>query len=387
MTETKINYMGPAPEALLPAPKAPAFWRKLPLGFALVVLLPTTIALIYNLLIASPIYVSEAKFVVRSPGQHQPSSFGVALQGVGLSSGANDSFAVHDYITSRDGLKDVRRTQDVAAIIGRPEADFLSRYPSFGAAQTEEGLYKGFRRFVTVGYDSATGISTLRVRAFRPNDAYAINNALLIASEQLINRLNERSAADLVADATRTQNEARQALQSAQAELAAFRNRQGYIDPTLSARESSELIGGLLANIAQLKAERDQLQSEAPASPQLDSLNGRIAAYERQVAAERAKVAGSASSLAPSVGTYELLVLAQEIADRQLVQATAAVVTARDDARRQNLYLERIVSPNVPDEPALPRRWFAVLTVFASALLVYALGWLVLAGVREHRQS
>lgn len=387
MTDAKINYLGPNPAALLPGSGNKSRWRKLPIGFVAVVLLPTFIAFIYNILIASPIFVSEARFVVRSPGQQQPSSFGLALKGVGLSSEGNDSFAVHDYITSRDGLKDVNRTQNVAAVLGAKGADFLSRYPNFGTVSTEEGLYKGFRRFVTVGYDSATGISVLRVRAFRAKDAYEINNALLVGSEQLINRLNDRSATDLISDAIRTEAEAREALSDAQAQLSAFRNRQGYIDPTLSARESSQLIGGLLSTLAQLKAERDQLQSEAPASPQLASLNGRIAAYERQIQSERAKVAGAPDSLAPSVGAYQQLILAQEIADKQMVQATAAVITAKEESRRQKLYLDRIVNPNLPDEPILPRRWFSIFAVFASALLVYALGWLVLAGVREHGQS
>ena len=387
MTEAKLNYIGPAPALLTGPSTKKAWWRRLPIGLFLVVILPTLIAAIYYLGIASPIYVSEARFVVKTPGRTQVSSLGVALQGVGITSGPTDSFAVHEFITSRDALNQLQRRLDVAAIIGHRDADFLSRYPRPGESRTEEGLYKALQRFVTVGYDSTTGISTLRVEAFRPNEAKAISEALLAGGESLVNRLNQRSAADAITEASRSQEEARMRLNSVQQQLTAFRNREGFIDPQLAAQESSQLIGGLLATIAQLRAEESQLRAEAPASPQLPTLTGRIAAYEGQVAEERAKLTGGSSSLAPSIGAYQDLILERELADRQLTEATATLVSASQEARRQNLYLERIVEPNLPDKATQPKRWLALLTVFISCLLVYSVGWLIYAGVREHGQA
>ena len=387
MTEAKLDYLGPSPKLLTSDGAETPWWRKLPLGFLIVVALPTLIALIYYLLIASPRYVSESRFIVRSPERMQATGLGVVLQGVGISGGHSDAYAVHEYITSRDGLADLQRRFDVASIIGRPGIDAFSKYPLPWEGQTEEGLYKGLQRFVTVGYDSTTGISTLRVEAFRSRDAQALSNALLSGGETLVNRLNERAARDSISEAGQAETEARARLADVQQRLTAFRNRQGFIDPRLQATESSELIGGLLATLAQLRAEREQIQTETPDSPQLPMLSGRIAAYERQVTAERAKLTGGASSLAPSLGAYQDLVLEQELADRQVGLATAAVVSARQEARRQNLYLERIVNPSLPDKPTQPRRWLAILTVFTSTMLLYGVGWLVWTGVREHRQG
>ncbi len=115
--------------------------------------------------------------------------------------------------------------------------------------------------------------------------------------------------------------------------------------------------------------------------------DGRIAAYERQIRQEQAKIAGDAGSLAPKISVYEDLALAREFADRELTQATAALITAQQEARRQKLYLDRVVAPSLPDEPSQPRRWLAVLTVFATSMLAYGVGWLIYAGVREHRQD
>lgn len=387
MTETKLNYIGPIPKLLSFERERPPWWRRVPIAAVLVVGLPTVLSAIYFLLIASPRYVSEAQFIVRNAGQSAPSTIGVALQGVGIAPTQTDAFAVHEYIESRDALRELSRRYDIPAILGPRGVDAFSRYPRPWEERSNEGLHEGFQRFVTVGYDSTTGISTLRVEAFRARDAQALTEALLAGGEQLVNRMNERSTADAVAQAQQAREEARARLAGAQQQLTAFRNREQMIDPQLAARESSQLIGTLQGQLAALRAERAQVASEAPNSPQLPTFDSRIRAYEAQVEAERARMAGSSSSLAPMISVYEDLALARELADRELTQATAAVITAEQEARRQKLYLDRVVSPSLPDEPAQPRRWLSVLTVLISSLLIYGLGWLIWAGVREHRQD
>lgn len=387
MTESKLNYIGPIPKMLAFERARPAWWRRVPIAAVLVVGLPTLLAMIYYLLIASPRYVSEAQFIVRAAGQSTPTSLGVALQGVGIAPTQTDAFVVHEYITSRDGLNELSRRYEIADMIGPRGADAFSRFPRPWEGRSRESLYKGFQRFVTVGYDSTTGISTVRVEAFRARDAQVLTEALLSGGEGLVNRLNERSTADALAQARQSREEARARLSAAQQQLTAFRNREQIIDPATAASQTSQLIGGLLSEVARLRADRAQVAAEAPNSPQLPVFDSRINAYERQIASEREKIAGDAGSLAPKLSIYEDLALAREFADKELTQATASVITAEQEARRQKLYLDRVVSPSLPDEPAEPKRWLAILTVFASSLLAYGIGWLIYAGVREHRQD
>ena len=387
MTDAHLNYLGPNPKLIGHDKPGKPWWRRLPLGFLIIVVLPTLLAAIYYLLIASPLYVSEARFIVRAPNHAQPSSLGVALQSAGLSPAQTDAYAVHEYINSRDGLRDLNKRFNLAELLGPRSADMFTRYPRPWESRSEEGLFKAFKRFVTVGYDATTGISTLRVEGFTPQNSLKVSESLLTGGEQLINRLNERSSSDAVAEATVARDLAKSRLAEAQLQLTAFRNREQFINPTITASEGGQLIGGLLSTIANLRAERAQLVAEAPNSPQLSILDSRIRAYEGQVEAERAKMAGSSNSLAPKIGVYEDLVLARELADKELTQATASLVQAAQDARSQKLYLERIVGPSIPDAPTQPRRWLAILTVLCSCLLAYGVGWLIWAGVHEHRQA
>lgn len=386
MHKSEVRYLGPTDsQKLLEASNSR--WKDLPWGFLVVVVLPTVIASIYFLLVATPRFVSEANFVVRSSSRSTPSSLGVALQGVGLSNASTEAFIVHEYMTSSRGTADLRRRFDLPEMLGGPGVDPLSRFPQIGESDSAEGLRKTLRRFVSVGYDSTTGISTVRVQAFSPKDAQALASALLDGGEQVVNQMNARAAADSVADARAAQAQARARLAEAQRATTQFRNAQQLIDPESSAAISAELITRLLANVAELRAEREQIAAGAPESPQLLVLDRRIASFEQQLSAERAKLAGRPSSLAPLVGQYEELTLRSELAAEELTQATAALITAEQEAQRQKLYVERIVPPNLPDRASEPRRLRAILTIFGTALLLYGLGWLVWAGVREHTQE
>ena len=73
--------------------------------FLLAVLAPTTISIIYFGLITSDVYISESRFVVRSPKQQTPTGLGALLQGAGFSRSEDDTNSVHDFMLSRDALQ------------------------------------------------------------------------------------------------------------------------------------------------------------------------------------------------------------------------------------------------------------------------------------------
>lgn len=74
--------------------------------FILFVIMPTLFAAIYYSVIASDMYESEARFVIKSPAAKQPqvSSIANLIQSTGLSSGLEQTNEVLDYIKSRNAL-------------------------------------------------------------------------------------------------------------------------------------------------------------------------------------------------------------------------------------------------------------------------------------------
>lgn len=363
--------------------------ERFPWRFILIVLAPTLVTAVYMFLIAAPIYVSETHFVVRSRSQQGISAFGAVLESVGvdLSAGTTDAFEVDEYLMSRDAAANLIAHNGLREVLNRPEADFLSGFPRFFERDTFESLYKNYVRFVSVGYDLTTGINTLRVEAFRADDAQNIANALLQGGEKLVNQLNRRAMNDILGQATAQVSDAQERAIRAEVALTDFRTREKLIDPTRTSAANSDIVSQLDAQVIALQAQRNSLASLAPESPELPGLDQKILALQQQRNEESIRVAGESNSLAAKIGEYERLMLDRDYAARSLSNADATLEQAQIDARKKQVYLERIVGPDLPDQAALPERLITVVVVFVSAFIAYAIIMLVVAGLREHRQD
>jgi capsular polysaccharide transport system permease protein len=364
--------------------------RRIPLMFVLIVVIPVLVTSIYYLFIAAPMYVSEAQFIVREKSETslQPGGSGGMLQKIGLGDSDDVLYAheVEQYMVSRNAVFDLERNIHLRTLFARPEADFMSRFPRPFEGDSFENLFFGFQRFVTVGMNQQTNISTVEARAYRPEDARAIADALLAGGEALVNKLNARSLADTVGQAERQLADAEAAAADAQTALTLFRNKEGIVNANLTSEASTDLTAGLESQVATLRAQRAGLAASAPTSPQLPVLDRNIAAFEAQIASEGARTAGQANSLAPKVSRFERLTLDQDIAGKALADAESSLESARLDAMRDQLYLERVVTPNLPDKAEQPKRFNAILTVLVASLVAYAVISLLVAGLREHRQ-
>ena len=123
-------------------------------------------------------------------------------------------------------------------------------------------------------------------------------------------------------------------------------------------------------------------------SPQYVAMARQVRSLQSQLAAQSGRLAGSSaasgSDIANNLGGYESLRLRQEFAGKRYEAAAAALAQARERAQRQQLYLVRVVDANMPVKSLFPQRGRIVLTAFVALLLVYSIGWLIAAGVREH---
>jgi capsular polysaccharide transport system permease protein len=358
----------------------------LPTGFWLIVALPTATSAVYFGAIASDVYVSESKFVVRMPQrQQQPSLMGALLQGSGFMRSQDDTFSVHEYMLSRDALTALDSQLGVRAAFAASAVDLLSRFPAPWSDDSFEALYRYYGQRASVSFDAATSISTLRITAFSAKDAHAINAQLLQLGEDLVNRINTRGRGDLIRFAQAEVTQAERRAQAAAAAVTSFRNQRAVYDPD---RQSALQLQGVSKVHEELAAARGQLAQvvqAAPQNPQLPSLRLRVQQLEQTLASENARVTGGSGSLTSKSADYDRLALERGFAERQLASALAALETARNEAQRQQLYLERVVQPNLPDHAIEPRRMRSVLATGVLCLLLWGVVSLLLAAVREHR--
>ena len=76
----------------------------------------------------------------------------------------------------------------------------------------------------------------------------------------------------------------------------------------------------------------------------------------------------------------------RDFAKAALTRSLDALDLARAEARRQQLFLQRVVSPQKADYPLKPDSLMTFLTVFALNLIAVMVVWLLRTGVREHAQ-
>jgi len=353
--------------------------------FALTVVLPTLLATLYFGVFASDVYVSQSQFVVRSPDKPSGSGLGVLLKSVGFSSTGDEIFIAQDYVKSRDALRSLNRGNSLANAFGSEQVSVFDRFNAFGWNGSFEDLFNYYQGKVAVQYDAASSITTLTVKAFSPEEARRINRQLLELSEALVNRLNNRGEFDLLSFSQREAREAEQGARRASQALAAFRNRSGVIDPEKQATVQLQFVSKLQDELIGARLQLQQLQALAPENPQIPLLQTRIAGLSRQIDSELGRVAGSQRSLSAAAVQYQRLSLDREYADRRLAAALTSLQEARNESRRKQAYLERIVEANLPDEAQEPRRLRGIFATFVLGLVAYGILTMLLAGIREHQ--
>lgn len=356
--------------------------------FLLVVALPSLLSAAYYGFLASDIYVSESRFVVRSAQrQGAASGLGALLQSglSGFSRSVDDAYAVQDFILSRDALRQLDTAMGLRALFSNEEIDRLSRFPAWDFDDSFEGLHRYYQRRVEVSLDTASGIATLRARAFDADNAVQMNARLLEGAERLVNQLNDRARKDLIQFASAEVVSAEKRAKDAIVAVSRFRGERGVVDPERQTMLHLQQIAKLQDELIAAKTQIAQLKAFAPENPQRASLELRVKTLQGEMDAELGKVAGGAKSLTGKAAEFQRLALEREFAERNLASSLAALEQARNEAHRKQLYLERIAQPSLPDIAVEPRRLRAVLSIAIFAVVAWGILSMLLAGIREHQ--
>lgn len=353
--------------------------------FLLLVVLPTLLAAIYLYGIAAGQYVSEARFVIR--GQSETRSSSSLSEALGAATGfkqmPEEAITVRDYLQSLDAVQQLRDRIGLVELYRRPEADRLARLwsPDLPA----EFLLLYYHHMNTITVDSTGGITTLQARAFRPEDAQRIAETQMQISEEFVNQLSARARAASVENAQAELDRAEQRVVGAQLALTEWRQREQAVDPAGIAAISQQ---GFTALETALNASRTELQEKSAYmrgdNPQIVNLRNRIAALEARIATERTRLSTGTEALPERLAVFERLSLEREFATKQLASAAASLESARMTAQRQQLFLSRVVQPNLAEYPLYPKAALTLLSIFGILTMTYGVAWLLIQGIREH---
>ena len=355
-------------------------------AFIMALVVPTVLAFVYFLVFASPMYVSHASFAIRSADASSSSGLDIASMFLRTSgSTGNDAYIINDYIQSIDLAQDIDRELELVKHYSSRDHDMISR---LWRNPTQDELVRYWRWAVVPQLNVDTGIISLEVKAYTPEMAQALTRAVLTRSEALVNAMNERAHEDAVALAREEVSRAEDRVRKAQSAMREFRDAHNLIDPKMTAEGLQSLVTGLEAEATTLRTQISEAKSYMKAdAPLLKSLNQRLAAVEKQLAAEKLRVAGQGSvqgNLNALVADYEDLTIEAEFARKQLVSAMTSLEQARIQQMAQSRYVVAYQQPTLPDESLYPRPFLFTLYVFAGMLLFLGIVSLIWASIREH---
>lgn len=365
-------------------------------SFFLFVLAPTIASVVYFAFIASDQYAAEMRFVVRLGPQQESSSnsalstlvTAMAGNAASVSAGSTeDAYIVASYIHSRAILDDVVKAVNLQDIFSRPEADFYARLKPNATSEEVEDYWA---KMVSTYIDSQSGIVTVKVRAFRPEDAVLLATTIGMLSEKLVNEIALRARQDALRRATDEVSRAQNLVYASLSEMERFRNTQGMIDPVQAATDTGKLLVAVLGE--ELAVENQVFvarRSLSPDSPSVRNLQSKLDGLKRQSAALRQQIAGnkstSGSNVASAIAKYEELAVKQKLSESLYTLAENGLDRARRTAESQSVYLTMFVKPGLPEEYSYPKRFVFPSVIAVSCLILWSIGALIAASIEDHR--
>lgn len=353
--------------------------------YILAIIIPSLLFLFYNLFIASPMYISEAKFAIRSMSTSS-GGFDFASQIFNVpTTSSQEARIVEDYLKSPDIIFAINKNIDLLSHYTNSKYDFFSR---LNQNPTLNDIVNYWKDITLVKVNKDSNVITFSIRAYDPKIASDIVTNALSQCEKLVNSMNERARQDALLLSKNELEVAKNKFDEAQNNIKEFRNQHKDLDLKSTATGFQGLIieleGQATALRTQISESLSYMKEDAPA---IKSLRSRLQGVEKQLEIEKQKITSlsqTGESINTLAGLYEALTIDLEFARKQLEFAMTAYEKAKIEVMSQNLYVVNIAKPSSPDESLYPETFKFSLYFFIALNLGLAIISVVIAAVKEH---
>lgn len=356
-------------------------WRLI--VFVLIVLVPFLASVLYYAGIAADQFIAEARFAVRSladDGTKEESDAGMLR----MSPASQDAYVVTSFIHSSEILRRIGTRLDYKAMFVRDGTDF---YAEFDPQDSAEEFLKYWNHQVSTYIDGPSGIVTLRVRTFSPENSIELANAILEESEKLINELSARARNDMIESVRAEVERTGKTYGTALAELNRFQKSAGLLSPQAQAEETGKLLTGLMAQKLDFDSRLFVIQqsdgSDSPTYRQLvlgrNSVEAQIEDLRNQMTGEEVQ------SFANTLREFMRLDTDRMVAEKLYETARRQYEMSLAAAMRKALYLTVFVRPMLPEEALYPKRVMTPVLVLFIFFILWSTLSLAWASIEDHR--
>lgn len=357
------------------------FW----LRFGICVGLPTLLMALYMIFIASPRYDAEFELTFSTYAEPQKLSTGLqqALFGSSQANIVDFGVILYEYIESPALLMKLDKDLHLRNYYSSPKVDWLSRMRKDASLET---FMFYFNWYVSASY-SLGGYLTVDVEAFDPQFTLKLSQAIVKASDQMINDITMRARQNEVKYAEDELKLEEDRLRKARLALTNFQNAHTDINPPVSANQLTGIVGKLQSDLSTQRTQlNDMLSYMSPNSPQVAAVKFQIAALEKQLKEQQQTLAntGDGTPYSKILDEYSRLQVNEEFAKNAYQAAQQGLEVARADAARQESYLIDFAPPYLPDKASILIPIEYTLAVFGASLVLFGIGSLIAAAFRDH---
>jgi capsular polysaccharide transport system permease protein len=344
-------------------------------GLLVFVVLPTVISALYNIFIASDIYVSEGKFSLETsdPAPLQmANTSGISSVFGGVGSSMQKLFVVKEFIHSNDMVKKLDERINLKELFNSNNADSFSR---LGNNSSQEEMLEYFKDMTELRLDEHAGIINFRVKAFSAEDANKIATTALNIAEEFVNSMSGAMKQDAIEFSKKELENAEAHLIEQNQNISQFRNQNKNYNPLVSTQTVIQSSVSLESQLAAVDTEIAYLRNYMKdTSPRLINLKAKKDAIEKMIEKQGGRLASEGGSpLATITQDYTTLEMANQFALRRYEMSAISLEAAQTEARKKSIYLLRVDSPSKPDIAVEPNRIKNIITTLLMSIIIYVM--------------
>lgn len=326
--------------------------------------------IVYLWLCTQDRFISTAAFKISRQDSAGVETGLVQLALPGLSdSGSLDSQITIGFISSADLLLQLEKEFDLVNHYSSPRWDIVFRLPA--DANLEERL-EYYRKRISAHFDPTSGLTMISVDTFSPEKSRQIAASLLERSEAFVNQIN-RDIADQQLSFIRSEVERTASqVEEVNKQLLTLQNEHNFIRPDEVISANLKAVQEMKMENLRAEAELSSMLRDSPNSPRIDTVKSRLRSLNELIAIESAKLSGPEKDrLNQLLVQFQQLELKLEFATRLRTGALTMLERNRVEAVARSRFFTVIQTPYLPEDIAIPRRWYATTSILVLGIMVF----------------
>jgi capsular polysaccharide transport system permease protein len=270
------------------------------------------------------------------------------------------------------------------------EKDYKQSFPdvfsglSTGSSSPQQLSF--YRKQLQISPQPLSGSVIIRTVGYAPEQAFSLNQSLILQSRRFVNEVNQSINADQNIFAKKEVELAENNLKEASRRLEIFQDKFGQLNVASEQAATSSFISRLESRLVDLKVEEATLrrQYRDPNSPEVSFVADQVRELEKQITKERQKSVSENGGDLNSLAIQESSLLSNvEFATESLQSARLAADNSRRESQRQLKFVVMLSQPQRPVAPDQNWRWQAFLGSIGIIVVAWGVGGFILAAMKE----